>query len=847
MAFTGRLGTSDSQLGNIVPGSSGTPAAPPLELAHVRTFGIGGYPSMRTFDVGTLFSKSDRTFDIQSPPAQLSNVRSFDIVGGLQVANGRPFDILGAIEVRNSRPFAIAGSDLSPARGAYVNGVWRAGLLIFDITGQYLGNVTDFTLTASPMTLIGDTGTMRFYMPRTLFDEGLVVEDRLVLVANDLGFKWAGTISVQDSGESRVTVSATDLMTLWSVVDQEMTVELADNTRATGVYSALLAKMNLHWGNVGEMLWKADFLATELYPGDIDEHASGLAILRSVADRSQTEWAYRVEISGSKLVPYLVVRDRFESTGGAALVDGPGGNVAAGPRHLSDSSDVVHAIELTGQSTDIGRYLPEWARWAVHEITPTAKASVPVPAGKRHVSMHEARVDWSLSKSQQKALAQHTLNTLMNMYRSFLWAWHDQEGRPYHQGYGYSGAPDLIDEYLHTGLGWRTRQALVEINKVPAASVMRSESEQQILVVEYNRLTGVQNVRRRWFSEVEGTLYTTMMEIHGFARRFERDEGGVLKDLEKRSFDHTGALVSSYTVTMPYDDDKGVRTWYPVRRVTNLSEDGTIREGYWFIVEPPTGPTTGPMFTKPTIGDAPYMRFVLIPLEDYPGATSAGVVTAAIENVYGFELDRIRDWDPRRDGIGMLLNRRSIVANQVSTARRWFRVPWGVGGNGRTRILLGITALATMIHVESVFGFPTTTPFQVTLGLDPADETVTVTKINGTEWTISRTEPREHEINTEVTLVDPKPWEGFEFPWSWPEGERYVRKLLAKASKPFRRVSLEITNRNGVWQTIKLGSLHTVTLSTEGPLPGITENVRVIGYAIDEDAGRMELLLEVAT
>ena len=227
---------------------------------------------------------------------------------------------------------------------------------------------------------------------------------------------------------------------------------------------------------------------------------------------------------------------------------------------------------------------------------------------------------------------------------------------------------------------------------------------------------------------------------------------------------------------------------------------------------------------------------------------------------------RIKDWDPRRDGVGAELNRPTVYRNAHSTRKRWTIVPWSIPGDARTSLSQGIAPGTTELIVDSIFSLPGThsLPYDVTLGEEPANEDVRVVRIRGSILDVRRarngTSAIIHEAGTSVEYKLPEeqePWDGivvtevsstgrmtFKGVTLWPAGEAWADKLLTRMSQPQRRINMRLVNREDAWATVQLGSRHNINVETEGDGP-ITGVVRVIGYAPSFADGTMELIVEV--
>jgi hypothetical protein len=180
---------------------------------------------------------------------------------------------------------------------------------------------------------------------------------------------------------------------------------------------------------------------------------------------------------------------------------------------------------------------------------------------------------------------------------------------------------------------------------------------------------------------------------------------------------------------------------------------------------------------------------------------------------------------------------------------RWHVVSYDVGDSASTSLVEGISSSDTSFEVTSILGFPDQFPFDITVDDGPAAEDMTVKAGLGADWTVTRgiTPGRPaiiHEQGTAVKRLGGETWDGFVFDYDWPEGLAYATDQVNRLSKPLITISVKIVNTSNGWLTVKLGSTHHVSLTSEGVGAGWNGMVRVLGYATDWDAGVMEVFTE---
>lgn len=904
------IGAASSRLSR--PFTIDAPSASSLSSRRFQIAGSVGSTSVRTFLIdGALKSTSQRIFDIETASTQSSGddlgafvtptnlvsttlaadaaigatsivvTSSTGITAGMlfQIGDGNVIAVSSVVgtTVNLSAPLTVAvltGAVVSTARG------FVPGIHVFDKAGIPLGVVTRYTMTTTPSMMIGSIGSAGFYVPRTSPQALMLSPDRLIAFQfrQGSGEMWAGTIEVSESATSVIRVTAPDALSLLTGAPIVIEEKPSAAVPASTVYNKIVVKTNEQKVRDSEITWSfSDHGATNLFFGSLDWDDDALEAIEDVATRSDTEFRYVASIDPAtgRLQLALRASNKFSYASTVPIADGIGGNVASNPRWVRDSAPIRNGIRVTGIASAIGEYLPDWAQWAAGDVSPEAEVLVD-PGDKRRRVDRRLSLGFGISPVLLKSIANQILAELWNMYRSFVYAWHDQTGKPYHPGWGYEGPPSNIEPFLHTGLGWRTRSRLVQLVGQPASVVMYSEPEKQVLAVTYDRVTSEYKVRRYWGSEQEGTLYVPRMRLHGYALHFA-SEGGVLTRKRWTAYDHTtGVIMSANAVTMPYryTDDDGVEQteWYTVRRMTELTEDNQFAvygEGEWFVMQQPRGPTSGvctairdgkevrvecsepdaeDIFTRATVGDPPFMIIDMVPAPHNIDFDSGFITT-----LYEAERGNIRNWDPRRDGVGVYMNKTSVYNNAPTTRARWHIVPFGVGVDGTTTLVHGVAAADTKLYVDSVFSLPrlgSDWDGMAELGADPVMEMVKVISIVGNELTVQRgqqgTTAIIHEASTSLKALNVTESSLFEHLWKnldWVEGRTWAERVLEKLKQEFVRVSVEVTNRDATWAAIKLGSLHTITLTTEGA-ELLTGQVRTLGMSPDAMTGRMEVVFE---
>lgn len=790
------------------------------------------------FHIGSVYVSLSQPWALEGPPISRSLHQLFRLDGLVGSALSQPFDLDGPVASALHQLFdLLAAGTTGPARG--VPPLWLP-MMVFDKAGRYLGSIAAFNVTNPPVRYlrsrrVTNEGGMTFNVPRSSPDIALIASDRLVRLQSPRGEKpWWGTMSPQVSTGGIVEVECADPFTVLrdgSAIT--LTEEVGDGTPATAVYARIMGIHNDLRLAVGEAAWELDLQGSRPFRGDLDLDTDTLSCLDLIIARSRTEIACDSRLDGNRLVPILRVRDWFDAGAGAAIYDGPGGNVLAGIKVTEDPTPLVFSIRLTGMTTDLSKCLPDWAQWALMDVTPQVTISVD-PGERRMRQRLEESLDWGLSHAAIAAQCNAIVDWIWGMYRTFLMAFHDIEGRPWHEGWAYLGPPDYYEPQSAgrdslSRRAWRTRLQLVETYPdVPASAVMISDKHNKLdlrewLIVEYDRVSGVQTVET---VAITSAIGLSLVKWHntGVVMLF-RVSGG--KVVESRSISAgDGAYVDPYSVRAW---DAALGRYLNLRRIIS-------------------GPLALVWYVNP--GDADNRLTDLGP--DAAIDQAAGDGSSLIGKVYDFEADGIDDYDPRRDGIGILKATRTIFNGAETWRQRWHVVSFDTGADASTSLTTGISATETRIEVDSIFGFPDPDadpgdfPFLATLDQGSNKEVVLVTSMKGTLWTVVRgqagTEAIVHEAGAPVGREGVSAWPGFPFPYTWPEGEQWARDELAELSKPYIRLDAHVAHFRGDQLTIDFGTTHAVDVATEGPPDRWTGSARAIGWSTGD--GETEVVVE---
>lgn len=755
------------------------------------------------------------------------------LVGGEVVVVASVAGAVATLASPLSSPWPAGAAVLPP-------GPYRAAFPVYDKGGILLGSLTDATVTAPPSREIGNGGTAQFYVPARGSSAGLVYDDRLVAMQTASGEPpWAGAMTVQQHTGGRLEVEVDDVLALLADGPKvTLKEDVPDATTAASLYRRAIALHNADAALVGEVQWEVDAQGDLPFHGDLDYDGDKLGLVRHIAERSGSEFTSEVRLDAGRLVPILVTRDKFVIPGGPLLRDGddPASSISS-VTVVRDPTPLVHELVLTGAPFDLSEVLPAWASWAGGTITPKVTARVD-PGVHRLRATAEATVDWGLSKSAKAEAQKVVEDELYGMFFDYLKAIHDIEGRPFHEGFLWEGVT-TYDESRESGreaMGrhrWRTRLQLVEtFPDTPASAVAISDSHVDDpifawLIVNYNRSTGERSVNGWGFPTVAGASMTRWHIDDLASYTLYKASGGRIYSrtpitIAPGATEGTGGFIESYNT----------RLWDPFsKRYRSLRRFLSGANAHVGFLDP-----ADPDITLQDLG---------------PGAAiDLDTLSSLIGKVYDFELRNIDLWDPRRDGVGAYISKRSVFNGAITTRPRWHVVSFGGVDGASTSLVSGVSGADTEIEVQTDLGFPREdqVPFPGRLDDGPRTELVSVTAISGSLWTIVRgqngTEAVPHEAGSSVSLVGgddvviPLPEA------SWPEGQAMADAMIARLSVPRTLLNLRIAMGRVPPSALRLGAVCPILVTTEGAAGGYDGDARIIAVSPDPLAGDAEIVVE---
>lgn len=751
--------------------------SPPLTAYLISTYNL----------IGALFSTYEGVYDLGTGGQAWFQTSVYDL---LQIAQPLLIGVTPPVTTAPTRPTSTPGT--SP--------LFVPGLSVYGKDGNYLGQITTFTLEDHPSNALNQAGTLRFTVPVTNDaigtpnpDVDLLIEDRIVVIGDNVGGPTFGfPIDTLLSQGSMIEATCSDMVTSYiqgvevgdaqasidptavnTALDLSLTGQIIARSGETtvGVVTQIMGQVNQMRARDGELVWDVDAEAGGIFFGDENIAGDGLSALNQVADRGFGEYWSTVHGGSGRLRPVLHWRDRGFNVGtGPALSDGPGGSISVGSNYTATSQPIINAVRVTGSVTAIASQIPAGATaLPIQELIPVAEVWADASVYRRRVNLGLAAgyltnvtVPFTIPTDTTAALALAQQALMLALYKTFLAAVHDSLGRPWHNGWAWQGQSDA---------------QLTESN----GKIVNLDAE----------LAADRYIHRRFISSASGAT------------------------APNGAIPTTGGPAS----------------------VVMVAKDGSasfLRVTYDRI----QGAQTVAFFSQPKQIDP--------------------------ETIFDFELDRFSDWDPRRDGVGKKVTVTVVQGNAITTTTQWRVVPYGDRTTDASASLtLGVSAIDTNIPLDNVLAFPDpgTKPFVATMDAESVLVTGffgstalvqrgyagTTKAIHEASTTFQYTAPTQTLTDGQgagqTTPVTPPP-----LAIPWPQGEAYATKFLSFVSKPKRLYDLQINNQNGDWANIHLGSIHTVNLTSEGKPPdGLTDTGRVIAMAPNGETGLMEVIVEITS
>jgi LysM repeat protein len=345
---------------------------------------------------------------------------------------------------------------------------------VFDRTGARIGTLTKWAVSTPRSFQIGQIDNFAFVVPRN--DEfgqpvltaavwALLKRDNMIYIEDEvLGLPgWGGVISEVTAAGGMALVQCLSGDSLMTLLETTTISQSGGDSAiiAQQLVAAAAAKQGAHGDLVVNFV--ADGTTNNYgrftYEGDI---YSGL---QQLATETLAEFYGEATLSsdGQQMAYTIHWSDRFaiDYRATRTIHDGPGGNLQSGTTALFSGLEVLNRARLKGAPTNVANFVDyDGVRSVIQEVVP--EADVILDATEDNYRRREdltLSVGFGLSDDSQKAIAQAIQQVYLEYYKSFLYAYHMTQGKPYLDGYDWTG-PDSTNEANLTESDFETFQAL---------------------------------------------------------------------------------------------------------------------------------------------------------------------------------------------------------------------------------------------------------------------------------------------------------------------------------------------------------------------------------------------------
>lgn len=355
-------------------------------------------------------------------------------------------------------------------------------LAVFNRTGARVGTLTNVTISSARTFRFNEIEDMSFYMPRdgyTASVKALLADDNIVYIENELPgmVGWAGVISNHEDADDRVSVTTLGALSLYGDLDTT-TVKQSEGTSssiASRLVGAASAKQGAHGDLVPTLVVDGD---TDM-PGIWEYEGDILQGLQRLASDGLAEMYVEAILSDD--AQRLSLRLHWNATtvsvdhSDVVLKDGAGGVVKSSPSLLYSGLEVINHAKLKGQQTDLGQYVDySSVRSIIRDITPEIEVTLDDgPTTYRRREDLSLSVSFGYPESLQRAMAQEIQQRYVDYFKTFLYAFHFRQGKPYLEGFDWGG-PDDTNETRLVEDRFRT---LNKLGRIGAATIVTADSD----------------------------------------------------------------------------------------------------------------------------------------------------------------------------------------------------------------------------------------------------------------------------------------------------------------------------------------------------------------------------------
>lgn len=362
-------------------------------------------------------------------------------------------------------------------------------IAVFDRSGTRIGTLPLFTLTGPRDYRFNEIESLNFAIPYrdkdgndiyTAAIAALLKRDNHIYVENELpGMEgWGGIITNITDGNDRVTVACISGLTLFTSL-QAATIKQSEGTSsmiAGRLVGAAAAKQGAHGDLVPTLVVDGDTDMPGLweYEGDILQGLQRLA-----SDGLAEMYCEAVLAPDAQSIAYRLHWNAIAvSVDHTAVVlhDGAGGQVKSSPDFLYSGLEVVNHAKMKGIPTDLGQYVDySSVRSIIRNITPEIEVTLDDPA----YANYRRREDLNLSVNFgypvviQKAMSDDIQGRYIEYFKTYIYAYHFRQGKPYLEGFDWGG-PDGSTETRLTEDRFRT---LNKLGRIGAVTVITADSD----------------------------------------------------------------------------------------------------------------------------------------------------------------------------------------------------------------------------------------------------------------------------------------------------------------------------------------------------------------------------------
>lgn len=371
-------------------------------------------------------------------------------------------------------------------------------ILVFSRAGVRLGIIPLWATSVARSFRINEIEDWAFLVPQrdhaganalTTSIAALLARDNIVYIENELSEMpaWAGAIEdvSYENGAAHVTcLSAVALLGALETTLIEQSGGLAVNI-ASRLVAAAAAKQGAH----GDLT--LTFVGTGTTPnyGTYSYEGDILQGLQQLAEDSFDEFYVKPTLSGDGLTLSLALHwgptlsiDKTATT----IKDGPLGNLVPGTKLQYSGLEVINRARLRGVPTDLGNYVDyDCIRNVLRNVTPEVEIILEGPTNFRRREDLNLTTHFGYSETVQRAMAAEIQQTYVDYYKSFLYAYHNRQGKPFLEGFDWGG-PDSTNEKQITARFYRT---LNKIGRIGEATVITADSDSEEILAKIDDWT----------------------------------------------------------------------------------------------------------------------------------------------------------------------------------------------------------------------------------------------------------------------------------------------------------------------------------------------------------------------